>query len=507
MHKRLGIIIIFILLAGCVRLAPGSDEWKPIDPAQQPTSISSDQISATASFKLPPPRLPGSQDVIPTPDLPHALPTQRSNSERYVVQYGDTLGQIAEKYSVSLDSLMQANNISNPNALEIGQILNIPVVTAEMSGSALKLIPDSELVYGPMSITLDISQTIKKYDGFLAGYSQQVDDVTMDAAQVILRVSQDYSVNPRILLAVLENRAGWLTKTSGEVNTSDYPIGFEDGFHSGLYRQLAITANTLNRGFYLWGINGMPSITTIDGNLVRLDATINAGTAAVQYLFSKLDNIDTWKLDISNGGFLATYTALFGNPFDYSIDPLVPGDLAQPVMDLPFQKGETWEFTGGPHGGWDTGSAWAAIDFAPPGEAMGCVTSNAWVTAMADGLITRAGNGAVIQDLDGDGYEQTGWVVLYMHIATLDRILPGSLVHAGDKIGHPSCEGGVSDGTHTHLARKFNGVWISADGKVPFDLSGWISKGTGIEYDGFLERNGSQVEAFAGNSPINLIQR
>jgi hypothetical protein len=36
-----------------------------------------------------------------------------------------------------------------------------------------------------------------------------------------------------------------------------------------------------------------------------------------------------------------------------------------------------WSFTGGPHGGWDSGSAWSALDFAPPGEGAGCVTNDA----------------------------------------------------------------------------------------------------------------------------------
>jgi murein DD-endopeptidase MepM/ murein hydrolase activator NlpD len=167
-------------------------------------------------------------------------------------------------------------------------------------------------------------------------------------------------------------------------------------------------------------------------------------------------------------------------------------------MQLPFEPGQTWSFTGGPHGGWDSGSAWAAIDFAPPGEPAGCVTSDAWVVAIADGVIVRTGTGEVIQDLDNDGYEQTGWDVLYMHIETRDRVLPGAYVYAGERIGHPSCEGGISNGTHVHLARKYNGEWIPADGSLPFNLEGWISSGDGIEYDGFLTRGAAHLEAMEG---------
>jgi hypothetical protein len=89
---------------------------------------------------------------------------------------------------------------------------------------------------------------------------------------------------------------------------------------------------------------------------------------------------------------------------------------------------------------------------------------------MAPGLIVRSGNGIVVIDLDGDGYEQTGWAVLYLHIATKDRIALGSWVETGDMIGHPSCEGGVTTGTHVHIARRYNGEWIPADQTLPFVL-------------------------------------
>jgi len=123
------------------------------------------------------------------------------------------------------------------------------------------------------------------------------------------------------------------------------------------------------------------------------------------------------------------------------------------------------------------------------------------------GQILRTGEGAVIQDLDGDGFEGTGWVIFYMHIERRERVEPGTTVKTGDRIGHPSCEGGVSDGTHVHLARKYNGEWIPADQDVPFVLDGWISRGQGNYYDGVLERNGQIIEAWADRDHENIIQR
>jgi murein DD-endopeptidase MepM/ murein hydrolase activator NlpD len=243
--------------------------------------------------------------------------------------------------------------------------------------------------------------------------------------------------------------------------------------------------------------------------VVPVNPTINAGTAGLQYLYALLLGYEQWNNAITANGVQETYIRLFDYPFFYSYDPLIPPALTQPTLQLPFEKGEAWSFTGGPHGGWDNGSAWAALDFAPPSDALGCVQSDEWVVAVADGLIVRVGEGAVIQDLDMDGLEQTGWTVLYMHIETRDRIREGARVKAGDRIGHPSCEGGISTGTHLHLARRYNGEWIPADqSTIPFVMDSWTSVGTGSLYDGFLIReDGRQIEALNGREEFNQIQR
>jgi len=147
------------------------------------------------------------------------------------------------------------------------------------------------------------------------------------------------------------------------------------------------------------------------------------------------------------------------------------------------------------------------LDFGPPGEAAGCTPSDEWVVAAADGWIVRSGDGAVIQDLDGDGYEQTGWVIFYMHIESRDRVPSKIYLYAGERIGHPSCEGGFSNGTHLHIARKYNGQWIPADGEMPFILDGWTSSGDSYEYDGFLRKGDLSIEAWDGRNEFNQISR
>jgi hypothetical protein len=321
-----------------------------------------------------------------------------------------------------------------------------------------------------------------------------------------MRVAESYSVNPRLLVALVEYRSGWVTNSVPQ--NVDYPLGNYDNYYAGLYKQLAWAANNLNRGYYLWRVGAISTLSLSDGTYVPLDPTINAGTAGVQYFLSLFNSRSGWDSDVSLLGLFQTYNELFGYPFDYDIVHLLPSSLVQPPMQLPFEAGATWSFTGGPHGGWDSGSAWAALDFAPPGEAAGCTPSEAWVVAGTNGLIVRAENGAVIQDLDNDGYEQTGWTILYMHIESRDRVEPNTYVYVGDKIGHPPRERGFANGTHVHLARRYNGEWIPADGNLPFNLEGWISSGNGVEYDGSLTRGDKVVEAWEGvYENLNQISR
>jgi murein DD-endopeptidase MepM/ murein hydrolase activator NlpD len=224
-------------------------------------------------------------------------------------------------------------------------------------------------------------------------------------------------------------------------------------------------------------------------------------------MFSLLYPENEWRHAVSDGGIFEIYTRLFGYPFDVAVDPLLPPGLAQPTIQLPFESGVPWVYSGGPHGGWGNGSAWAALDFAPRGEMLGCNQSTDWVVAAVDGLIARADNGAVVQDLDGDGYEQTGWTILYMHIAPEGRVQAGETVRAGERIGHPSCEGGVANATHLHLARRYNGEWIPASGALPFVLDGWVSISDGVLYDGSLQRAGISVEACECRDPDHMLQR
>src|SRR6266496_987274 len=57
--------------------------------------------------------------------------TTQGNNATYLVQAGDTLFSIATKFNTTVAALQQANNITNPNALAVGQRLVIPGTVAQ----------------------------------------------------------------------------------------------------------------------------------------------------------------------------------------------------------------------------------------------------------------------------------------------------------------------------------------------------------------------------------------
>ncbi len=75
--------------------------------------------SSNASLVAPPPSAP---TPVPSPS-PSPGPTQLRS---YVVKQGDTPGEIARQYGVTVEALLQANAIQDPRSLQVGQRLQIP---------------------------------------------------------------------------------------------------------------------------------------------------------------------------------------------------------------------------------------------------------------------------------------------------------------------------------------------------------------------------------------------
>lgn len=476
--------------------------WQSAPPANSsaltPTRSASIAPSLTLTLVPLPTETPVST-VTPRPtDLPLDVPTPTPGPTLfYTTQSGDTLMALAARFGITSTDFVAPNGLVGSTTLAEGQLLIVPRRALGEQTPATRLIPDSELIFSGAAAGFDPKQFALEQGGYLSHYSLFADELNREGGDVVLLVGQQFSLNPRLLTILLEHESGWVTNPQPEGAALQYPMGYVHPYRTNLYAQLYWAASQLSTGYYGWRSGALTQITFTDGTTLRLDPTLNAGTVALMVYFAQFRTRAEWEQEIGPEGFIATYRRFFGEPFDREMTGLIPADLTQPPLRLPFLPRHTWYFSGGPHGAWLHGEAGAlaALDFAPGALEGGCAESNEWATAMAAGKIVRVDRGVVMLDLDGDGREATGWVILYLHIATEGRVPLGAVLEAGDPIGHPSCEGGKSTGTHLHVARKYNGEWILADGMVPFNMEGWVAQQGSADYLGALVRGDDVVNA------------
>jgi len=65
----------------------------------------------------------GQKLIIPAPGQ---APAQVSRPKIHIVRYGETLTSIAFRYGTTVEAIMRANNLPNPNFIYVGQRLIIP---------------------------------------------------------------------------------------------------------------------------------------------------------------------------------------------------------------------------------------------------------------------------------------------------------------------------------------------------------------------------------------------
>lgn len=483
------------------------------DPIIFPTSTTPPIFETQSAYTVTPPSI-----LIP-PTFTQA-PVNNSSPYLYYAQSGDMLSAIASRFSVNEVDIVSDADLTKTTLIDTGVLLVIPNQINEATTPNIQIMPDAEIVFSPTGIDFDTQAYVTEQNGYLSSYRDYLGSQGwIDGYAAIDKLAIENSINPRLLLAVLEFESRWVRGEPIDILHTEYPMGFNDYRYKGLSVQLTWAINNMSIAYYGWRAGTLTHLEFPDGTKLRIDPRLNAGTVAIQYLFSKLHSQSQWAQIINpENGFPAMYNEMFGDAWLRAklVDPLFPPALNQPPLVLPFEVDVKWSFTGGPHNGWGiinpniygvSHSVYSAIDFAPAAAKSGCQTTTTWVTAAASGLVVRSEEGLVMIDLDGDGYEQTGWNLLYLHLATKDRIPVGAYVETNDKLGHASCEGGVSTGTHLHFARKYNGEWVTADGPIPFVMSGWRLIAGDAPYKGTLVKDDKVITSdLLGQAWSNIIR-
>lgn len=121
-HPRTRYLILLLIL------------WlAPVMHAQEATPVVTDEVTATvettptdeATPDLPSEATATSEADTPTPDAT-PTPTAAVETTTYIVQRGDTLFIIAQRFRTTTAELIRLNNIANPNVIYVGQRLLVP---------------------------------------------------------------------------------------------------------------------------------------------------------------------------------------------------------------------------------------------------------------------------------------------------------------------------------------------------------------------------------------------
>ena len=271
--------------------------------AALPTIESAKALTLTLISRLV---LPPAESALPTapaaagpelqPAAPAALPTAVPVRTRwefgellpYVVQSGDTLPALAARFNQTTDAILKANPALAvfQSTLPPGRAINIPASYAPLLGSAFHMLPDSAVVYAEAPGNL--AEQLQNFDGWVAhrhepAYSAR--DGSWDEARpswdLINEVALQYSVNPRVLLALLEYRSGLLRNADPPAGTARNPLRLPPDTRTGMANQLEWAAAQLNDGYYAWRAGTQVELRLLDGSVQRIDPWQNAGTVAL----------------------------------------------------------------------------------------------------------------------------------------------------------------------------------------------------------------------------------
>ncbi|MGH2621075.1 MAG: dockerin type I domain-containing protein, partial [Anaerolineales bacterium] len=381
-----------------------------------------------------------------------------------------------------LPSAVEAENTWLPAGVIAGSIWNGPAYRLEPEPA---LLSDGQFVWGPNVGPFNIGAYLRNRKSPLTPY----------AADLELWASYS-SVNPKVLLTVLEIRDGWVTA----LPAGTPPLAVS--------QRIEATAMQLAATFYehlhTWGARrsvlsnppaGGPAIWYADGSVAVLDASTSSGTAAVAAVLAA----DAYPegFSIQDVAAPAAFPIVFGALFPGTdllneanqINPLTapPANLLQ----MPFPLGATWTASG-PHS-WNGGNyppPFSSLDFFTGGGTCSA-PPNLYAVAAASGSVYRPFGYSCWLEIDHGG----GWVTSYYHLRNL---YSGAPLGRAAKVGTIACElcaGGFSTGPHLHFSLKFNGAYASLEG---VKLSGWTVHAGGVPYtSGSFDRDGSSLAAYS----------
>ncbi len=360
------------------------------------------------------------------------------------------------------------------------------------------ILSDGQFVYGPNALDFDMEAFLRANDSPLIEHLQALRDWSMYA-----------SVNPRVLLTLIEMRSGLVTGGGGL--DLDDPFGYPDlDFEAEIEKVTVDLALDFYAHLYSYGARsngggrsqeGLVALPLTHGGEIQVPGDTPSGSAAVLQRLADMPtrgDAQAMAAESLASEFLATYEALFpgDDPLDDSNDINPASPPPSTLLQFPFPLGASWWFSGAHSwNGGGYGPPYSSMDFGTAGNICESPPTHLWSVAAAWGVGYHPyGYSCWYRISHGNGWETS-----YYHLL---NVRGDGGADRNDPIGTIACEtcaGGFATGPHVHFSLLYNGAYYDLQGT---HLSGWrIDVGEGSYYGGFIERDG--VRLYPYNTVFN----
>lgn len=229
----------------------------------------------TTQLAVPPGRAAQAQQILQA--LP---PEKRLRWFEYRLQRGDTLGRIARRYGTSVRALQDANNISNPRRMRIGQQIMIPIGNANRRRAKAAESTAQRLAQEKVSYRIQRGDTLyhlaKRYQTTIPSIMELNPDlspVSLQLGATIIIYQGDRFSKRAIDTSVQSKR-----QTTYKVRPGDFPAAIARRFSVSTSQLLAANGLSVNATIY-------------PGQLLKIPAQTKKGSDVIVHVVKRGDNL------------------------------------------------------------------------------------------------------------------------------------------------------------------------------------------------------------------------
>ena len=350
----------------------------------------------------------------------------------------------------------------------------------------------SEALIADEQFVFNNALAARDWTNFFAGLNSEL----QAKQETILHFAGYASINPELLLALMEQQSQLVTNPTAEALQRPFAdLSDEVGFEA----QLRDVTNRLSHTFYAYKRFAQSS--------QQFNQDV-ASFALVDMFIMRQKPVGPRRPRKGKKitALMSAYEVVTGKPSIQLTQKQVSAPQRQALsaqpqaqvafsMNLPWPRGYAW-FSGGAHSNTGSGYPYSSLDFNNGSGGWGSNTP--WVQAAHEGTVTRYSQ-CNIRITHPSGYATN-----YYHMDAL-QFYSGDYISAGSWIGRYAnnqstalCQGGQSTGPHVHFSLLYNGQYVSLQNRY---ISGYRIDVGNYNYDYncynfYFERNGYKTCAW-----------